>query len=46
MGDIVGITKPTNKKNGELNLKLEEIALSTQTAVAPQQRTCSYSKYF
>ncbi len=30
----------------QLTARLEEIALSTQTAAAPQQQICSYSKYF
>jgi hypothetical protein len=46
MGAIIAITNSTKKKNGELNLPLEEIELTTQTTAAPQQRTCSYSKYF
>jgi hypothetical protein len=45
MGVISAITNPTKKKNGEHDLLLEEIELTTQTTVAPQQRTCSYSKY-
>jgi hypothetical protein len=45
MGDISAITNPTKKKHGELDLPLEEIELTTQTTAAPQQRSCSYSKY-
>jgi hypothetical protein len=45
MGVISAITNPTKKKNGELDLLLEEIELSNQTTAAPQQWTCSYSKY-
>ncbi len=38
--------KPTKTKNGELNSPLEEREKNTQTTAAPQQRTCSSSKYF
>jgi hypothetical protein len=45
-GAKIAITNLTKKKYGELDLPLKEIELTTQTTVAPHQRTCSYSKYF